>query len=141
MSTARPGDTVHVHYTGTLADGIEFDSSRGREPLAFTLGSGQVVPGFDAAVDGMTVGERKTVTIPVAQAYGASRPELRLTVPRDQLPAEMAIEVGMRLQVGRAGESFPVRVAEVHDAHVVLDANHPLAGQDLTFALELVKIG
>lgn len=140
MSTAQPGDTVHVHYTGTLDDGSEFDSSRGRDPLIFTLGSGQVVPGFDAAVTGMAVGEQKTVTLPAAQAYGDPRPELVLRVPRDQFPAGMEIDIGTRLQVGRGGQAFPVTVVEIDGDTVVLDANHRLAGEDLTFALELTKV-
>ena len=137
---AKAGDTVRVHYTGTLDDGTEFDSSAGREPLEFTLGAGQVVPGFDAAVTGMRIGERKTVTIPAAEAYGEPRQELLLTVPRAQVPPNMQPRVGQRLQVGRGEQAFPVVVHEVTDEHVILDGNHPLAGQDLTFALELVGI-
>ena len=137
---ANPGDTVRVHYTGTLDDGTEFDSSRGREPLQFTLGAGQVVPGFDAAVTGMRPGDTKTVTIPAAEAYGDPRRELLVTVPRAQVPPGVEPRVGQRLQVGRGDRAFPVVVHEVTDAHVVLDGNHPLAGQDLTFALELIDI-
>jgi peptidylprolyl isomerase len=137
---AKAGDTVRVHYTGTLDDGTEFDSSREREPLRFTLGAGQVVPGFDAAVAGMRVGEEKTVTIPAGEAYGDPRPELLVTVPRAQVPPGMDPRVGQRLQVGRGAEAFPVVVHEVTAEHVVLDGNHPLAGQDLTFALTLVGI-
>ncbi len=141
MSQAKSGDTVHVHYTGTLEDGTEFDSSRGREPLTFTLGSGQVVPGFDAAVMGMAVGEQKTVTIPSAQAYGGSRPDMVMRVPRSQMPPDLKPNVGDQLQVGGGGRTFVVVVRELTDSEIVLDANHPLAGKDLTFALELVKIG
>ena len=137
---AQPGDTVRVHYTGTLDDGTEFDSSAGRDPLEFTLGAGQVVPGFDAAVTGMRLGEKKTVTIPAAEAYGEPRQDLLLTVPRAQVPPNMSPRVGQRLQVGRGENAFPVVVHEVTDEHVILDGNHPLAGQDLTFALELVAI-
>ena len=137
---AKTGDTVQVHYTGTLDDGTEFDSSAGREPLSFTLGAGQVVPGFEAAVTGMALGEKKTVTIPAAEAYGEPRPELLMTVPRAQVPPTMQPRVGQRLQVGRGEQAFPVIVHEVTDEHVILDGNHPLAGQDLTFALELVGI-
>ena len=140
MAQARAGDTVRIHYTGTLADGSEFDSSRGRPPLAFTLGAGQVIPGFDAAVDGMTVGESRTVTIPADEAYGPHRPELLLRVPREQFPPHVHPEVGQQLQVGRDDQAFPVVVREVGDAEVVLDGNHPLAGETLTFALELVAI-
>lgn len=138
---ARRGDTVHVHYTGTLADGSVFDSSEGREPLTFEIGSGQVIPGFDAALDGMTVGEQKTVTIPADDAYGPRRDELMLGVPREQFPAHITPEVGQQLQMSQEGESFMVTIREVADDVVVLDANHPLAGEDLTFALSLVRIG
>jgi peptidylprolyl isomerase len=141
MSEAKAGDRVHVHYTGTLRDGTEFDSSRGREPLGFTLGSGQVVPGFDSAVTGMAVGERKTVTIPAAEAYGDARPELVQRVPRTQLPPGLEPSVGDRLQVGGGGQRFVVVVRDVTEQEIVLDANHELAGQDLVFDLELVRIG
>ncbi|GLC24520.1 FKBP-type peptidyl-prolyl cis-trans isomerase [Roseisolibacter agri] len=137
---AKPGDTVRIHYTGTLRDGSEFDSSRGREPLAFTIGAGDVIPGFDAAVTGMTVGEQKTVTIPAAEAYGAQRPELVVTVPRAQVPPQITPRVGQRLQLGRGDQALMVVVREVGDDTLTLDGNHPLAGEDLTFALELVEV-
>jgi len=140
MRHARPGDTVHVHYTGTLDDGTEFDSSRDREPMSFTLGEGRVIPGFDAAVAGMAVGESKTVTLAAGDAYGPRREEMTVTVPRTQVPPNVKLEVGQRLQIGRGDQALPVVVREVTDDHVVLDGNHPLAGQDLTFALELVQI-
>jgi peptidylprolyl isomerase len=140
MRQARSGDTVRVHYTGTLGDGTEFDSSRGRDPMSFTLGEGRVIPGFDAAVTGMAVGETKTVTLPAGEAYGAPRDEMLVTVPRAQVPPNVKLEVGQRLQIGRGDQALPVVVREVADDHVVLDGNHPLAGQDLTFALELVEI-
>lgn len=140
MSHAKPGDTVRLHYTGTLGDGSEFDSSRGREPLEFTLGAGQVIPGFDEAVSGMRVGERKTVTIPADQAYGVRQEELILAVPRAQVPPHIALEVGQQLQLSQEGHAFQVTVREVTAEQVVLDGNHPLAGEALTFALELVEI-
>ena len=140
MSHAKPGDTVLLHYAGTLDDGSEFDSSRGRDPLEFTLGAGQVIPGFDEAVAGMRVGERKTVTIPADQAYGARQDELILAVPRTQVPPHIALEVGQELQLSQEGHAFQVTVRELTDQEVVLDGNHPLAGQALTFALELVEI-
>ncbi len=140
MAQAKPGDTVRIHYTGTLADGSEFDSSREREPLAFTLGAGQVIPGFDAAVAGMQVGDSKTVTIPAAEAYGEPRLELVVRVPRAQVPPNVELRVGQRLQLGRGDQALLVVVQEVDDDEVVLDGNHPLAGEDLTFALELVAI-
>jgi peptidylprolyl isomerase len=140
MAEARAGDTVHVHYTGTLRDGTEFDSSRGRAPLEFTLGAGQVVPGFEAAVLGMQHGESKTVTIAAEDAYGQPHDELLLRVPREQVPPHITLEVGQQLQLGTGNEAMVVEVRELHDDHVVLDGNHPLAGEDLTFALELVRI-
>jgi peptidylprolyl isomerase len=140
MSQAKPGDTVRIHYTGTLHDGSEFDSSRDRDPLAFTVGAGEVIPGFDAAVTGMSVGESKTVTIPAAEAYGEPRPELVVHVPRAQIPPQITPREGQRLQLGRGDQAMMVVVLEVSDEEVVLDGNHPLAGQDLTFALELVEV-
>ena len=137
---AHAGDTVHVHYTGTLANGREFDSSRGGEPIAFTLGAGQVVPGFESAIMGMQRGESKTVTIPADEAYGAARPELMLRVPRTQVPPQIELEVGQQLQLGRGDDALVVVVRELGDDEVVLDGNHPLAGEDLTFDLELVRI-
>lgn len=137
---AKRGDTVRVHYTGTLKDGTQFDSSRGREPLEFTIGGGRVIAGFDAAVTGMEVGESRTVTIPSAEAYGDRHEAMLLRVPRGQVPTTVEPRVGQQLQVGRGGDSVPVTVREVTPEHVVLDANHPLAGEDLTFALELVSV-
>lgn len=142
MTQAKAGDTVHFHYTGTLKDGSVFDSSEGREPLSFTLGSGQIIPGLDAAIGGMTVGEAKTVTIAADQAYGPHDPHARQSVPRDQIPPHIPLEPGTMLQMQAPdGQAIPVTVAEADDAVVVLDANHPLAGQDLTFAVEIVAIG
>jgi len=142
MTQAKAGDTVHFHYTGTLKDGSVFDSSEGREPLSFTLGSGQIIPGLDAAIGGMTVGEAKTVTIAADQAYGPHDPQARQSVPRDQIPPHIPLEPGTMLQMQAPdGQAIPVTVAEADDAVVVLDANHPLAGQDLTFAVEIVAIG
>lgn len=135
----QSGDSVRVHYTGTLADGSEFDSSRGRDPLAFTAGAGQVVPGFDAAVLGMETGETKTVTIPAAQAYGEPDPEQQLVVPKAEVPD--GVTVGDQLQLGMPnGGAVVVRVAEIEGEEVTLDANHELAGQDLTFEITLVEI-
>ena len=142
MAQVKQGDTVKVHYTGTLADGSVFDSSAGREPLQFTVGGGQVIPGFDAAVNGMSVGDKKTVTIPCQQAYGEMQNELVMTVPLEQVPPDLQLEVGMLLEVGGPqGELLRVRVIELTENSVILDANPPLAGKDLTFALELVAIG
>lgn len=142
MTAAKSGDTVRIHYTGTLDDGSVFDSSEGRDPLEFTLGSGQVIKGFDDGVTGMAVGEKKTVNIPCADAYGPVREEMRQDVPREQIPAEIPLEVGMTLQMQSPdGHVLPVKVTAFDDASVTLDANHDLAGKDLTFALELVSIG
>lgn len=132
----QSGDTVHVHYTGTLSDGSVFDSSEGREPLAFTVGAGDVIAGFDRAVTGMEVGQTRTVTIPAADAYGEPDPEQTLVVPRSEMP-EGAVEVGDTFVLGMEGGEVPVTVAEVTDESVTLDANHPLAGEDLTFAITL----
>jgi len=142
MTQAKPGDTVHFHYTGTLADGSVFDSSQGREPLSFTLGSGQIIPGLDAAIAGMAVGEAKTVTIPADQAYGAHNPANVQSIPRDQIPPNIPTEPGTQLQMQTPdGQAIPVRVAAADAQTVTLDANHPLAGQDLTFAVEIVALG
>jgi len=135
------GDAVKVHYTGTLGDGTVFDSSQGRDPLDFTVGSGQVIPGFDKAVTGMNVGDSKTFTIPCVDAYGEHDPRMVQEVPRTEMPADMEIAVGMHLSArGPDGREIALVVNEVSDETVKLDANHPLAGQDLTFAIELVSI-
>ncbi|MEA3546880.1 MAG: peptidylprolyl isomerase [Thermodesulfobacteriota bacterium] len=141
MAAATKGDSVKIHYTGTLADGTVFDSSAGREPLGFTLGSGQVIPGFDDAVLGMSHGESKKVTIPADRAYGERQKELVMPVPRNQVPPEINPEVGQKLQIqGPNGQPMMVEVVEVNDDHIMLDANPPLAGKDLTFEIELVEI-
>ncbi len=142
MQQVQKGDTVNVHYHGRLNDGTTFDSSEGREPLKFTAGSGQVIKGFDDAVMDMKPGDKKTVNIPVHEAYGERRDDMMMEYPKSDFPAEMAPEVGMELQMGDdAGNVFPVVIVEVGDEVVVLDANHPLAGKDLTFEIELVSIG
>lgn len=141
MAEAKNGDNVKVHYTGRLADETVFDSSDGREPLAFTVGAGQVIPGFDDAVVGMQTGETKTVVIPMDDAYGPRQDELVLEVDRKQLPADIAPEVGDQYQLRQPdGQAVLVTVADVTPTHVTLDANHPLAGQDLTFDIHLVEI-
>ena len=141
MSQAKRGDTVRIHYTGTLEDGSVFDSSDGREPLQFTIGAGQIIPGLEAAIEGMAAGDEKTVTIPAAEAYGDYQPQARQGVPREQIPEHIPLEIGGRLQVQTPdGQAMPVTVTEVSDEVVVLDANHPLAGKDLTFAVEVVDV-
>ena len=141
MTAAKQGDTVLIHYTGTLDDGSVFDSSNGRDPLEFEIGSGQIIPGLDSEIPGMSVGEKKTVVVAPEQAYGPVNPDAKQSVPRADIPAEIPLEVGLPLQVQTPqGQALQVTVVEVHDETVVLDANHPLAGKSLTFAIELVSI-
>jgi peptidylprolyl isomerase len=141
MTQARHGDTVHVHYRGTLDDGTEFDSSEGGDPIIFTLGAGQVIPGFEEAITGMTAGDKKTQRIEAQNAYGDRRDELVFTVGREQMPDGAEVEVGDMLRVGFPdGSNAAVQVAAIDGETVTLDANHPLAGKDLTFDLELVTI-
>lgn len=141
MTQAKMGDTVQVHYTGTLTDGTVFDSSAGSDPLEFTVGGGQVIPGFEQAVIGLEVGESKQTKIPADQAYGPHRNELVFTVERAQLPDGFAPTVGDQYQMTQPnGQAILVSVKEVSDAGVTLDANHPLAGMDLTFDIELVAV-
>ncbi len=141
MEEAKQGDNVKVHYKGTLADGAVFDESTERGPLEFTLGEQKVIPGFEEAVLGMKEGESKTETISSEKAYGPRREEMMLRVTRSQLPEGMEPEVGQPLQVTtNEGQPVPVRIAEVDEENVLLDANHPLAGQDLTFEMKLVEI-
>jgi len=138
---AKDGDTVRVHYTGTLDDGTTFDSSVEREPLEFTLGQDQVIPGFEEAVRGLEVGQSKTVTIPAAEAYGPYSEQLVMEIGRDQLPEGLDPEVGQQLQAqGADGRTTVVVITEVSETTVTVDANHPLAGKDLTFEIELVEI-
>lgn len=142
MSAASSGDTVHIHYTGRLEDGTVFDSSQGREPLVFVLGAGQVIPGFDEAVTGMSVGDAKTVTIPADLAYGHKRDEMILDFPLAELPRGVDPQVGQHLQMSTPeGQAFQVEVVARDDVSLTLDANHPLAGKDLTFDIELVATG
>ena len=141
MTQAKSGDTVRIHYMGTLEDGTQFDSSDGRDPLEFALGGGQVLPGFDSAVDGMAVGENKSVTIQPDQAYGDRHEQLVQEVPKSALPEDMEPAVGMQLQSQSPdGQVMNLVVTDVADETITVDANHPLAGQALTFAIELVEI-
>lgn len=141
MAQAKAGDIVKVHYTGTLTNGQIFDSSKTREPLEFTLGSGMVIPGFDAAVTGLSPGESVTQTIPSGEAYGPYQEEMVATIERENIPADFELEVGQRLQMQVPnGEAMAVTVTDVQGDTITLDGNHPLAGQDLTFELELVAI-
>src|SRR3954463_7954255 len=141
MQQAQNGDKVRVHYHGKLRTGETFDSSNGREPLEFTVGSGQVIRGFDDGVKGMQVGDKKTVEIGVNDAYGEKENERIIEFPKTQFPQDLTPEVGMQLMMSDGqGQQLPVTITEVRDESVVLDANHPLAGQDLIFDIELVEI-
>ena len=134
------GSTVKVHYTGTLDDGTVFDTSVEREPLEFTLGEGKVIPGFEAAVKDMDVGQSKTVTIPAEEAYGKHRSDLLVPIEREHLPEGLEPEVGQRLQMQQAsGKMSIVTITDVAEKTITIDANHPMAGKDLTFKLELVE--
>ncbi len=138
---AKVGDTIRVHYTGTLDNGTVFDSSVGREPLQFTIGLGQMIPGFDKGVVGLNLSESKTITIPADQAYGPYRADLVQVVARDQLPPDSELEVGQVLQASQPnGQIILVTVTNVTDSNVTLDANHRLAGKNLTFEIQLVEI-
>jgi len=141
MQQVKSGDKVKVNYTGKLRNGETFDSSEGREPLEFTVGGGQVIKGFDQGVMGMQVGDKRTVEIEVVNAYGEKNQDMVIEFPKTQFPADMKPEAGMQLMMNNGeGQSFPVLVKEVKEETVLLDANHPLAGEDLVFDIELVEI-
>lgn len=141
MTTAKNNNTVQVHYTGKLDDGTVFDTSRGREPLQFTVGVGQVIAGFDDAVMGMRVGETKTVRIPPDEAYGPRKKEAVLQIERSQFPDDFMPNVGdVVVLKNNLGEETKAMIIEVSDEYIVIDANHPLAGFALNFDLELVAI-
>ena len=141
MQQVKNGDKVKVHYHGKLTNGETFDSSEGRAPLEFEVGSGMVIKGFDDGVTGMAVGEKKTINIPVDKAYGPRNPEMLIEMPKDRFPKDMEIELGMPLSMSDGnGQDYQVVVMEVKEDAVMLDANHPLAGEDLVFDLELVEI-
>lgn len=141
MSKVKPNDTIKVHYTGKLSDGRVFDSSVEREPLEFTLGQGQLIPGFENGVIDMGIKEKKTVNIPFAEAYGERREDMVHEVPKNQLPPEIKPEVGMALMSQTPdGQEMRLTIADVKDESVIVDANHPLAGEDLTFEIELLEI-
>ena len=141
MAQVKSGDIVRVHYHGKLTNGTTFDSSEGRDPLEFTVGSGQVIKGFDDAMLNMNIGEKKTVNIPVENAYGQRNDDMMMEYPLSEFPADMKPEVGMELHMSDTmGNVFPVVIAEVREDNVLLDANHPLAGEDLVFEIELVSI-
>lgn len=141
MQSVKNGDTVKVHYHGRLTNGTTFDSSEGRPPLEFQVGAGMVIKGFDNGVVDMKVGEKKTLNIPVDQAYGPKNEELIMDFPKGNIPADLNPEVGMELQMSNPeGQVFPVKVAAIGSEFITLDANHPLAGEELVFDIELVEI-
>ena len=141
MDKAKKGDSVKVHYKGTLTSGEQFDSSEGRAPLEFVVGAGQMIAGFDKAIPGMAVGEKKTINIAPADAYGEKNDDAIIEFPKANIPPDMKLEPGMQLQLrNEAGHPVPVTVTEVKDDVVILDANHHLAGKELIFDIELVEI-
>ncbi|WP_143306996.1 FKBP-type peptidyl-prolyl cis-trans isomerase [Chitinophaga vietnamensis] len=141
MQAVKNGDTIRVHYHGRLTNGTTFDSSEGRAPLEFKVGAGMVIRGFDNGVLEMQVGDKKTIHIPVDQAYGPKSPEYIMDFPKENIPADLNPEVGMELQMSNPqGHVMPVKVIAVNADSITLDANHPLAGEDLVFDLELVEI-
>lgn len=140
MTQAKTGDTVKVHYTGKLEDGTPFDSSLDKDPLEFTLGEGRIIPGFEQAVLGMNPGDSKTVDIPADNAYGPYRDDWVMVVEREQIPAEIEPQVGQQLQVRQGEQEYVVQITDISDGEVTLDRNHPLAGEDLTFDIELMEI-
>ena len=141
MTNAKKGDTVKVHYTGSFSDGTVFDTSDGKEPLEFTIGSGDVIPGFDNAVVGMATGDNKEIQVPMTDAYGPRHDDLVLTIEREHLPMESDPVEGMMLQAHlKDGQTVMVQVTDVTDDSITLDANHPLAGRDLTFQITLMEI-
>jgi len=141
MIQAKQGDTVQIHYMGKLQDGTVFDTSRERHPLQFTIGNGQVIAGFEQAVIGMAIGESKTAKIPMEQAYGPRRDDMVVTMERSQLPPDMNPKVGQRLELTQTNDqTMLVTVTNVTETALTLDANHPLAGKELTFDLQLIAI-
>ncbi len=141
MAQAKEGDTVRIHYTGRLKDGKVFDSSVDREPLEFTIGEGKIIPGVEQGVIGMAPGESKTVNVLPDQAYGPHRPELVATIEKNEFPENVILQEGKILQFSQpTGQIFRARIVKVTDVDVTLDANHPLAGEDLIFEIELVEI-
>lgn len=141
MQKVKSGDKVKVHYHGRLTDGQTFDKSEGREPLEFEVGSGMVIKGFDDGVTGMSVGDKKTINIPFNEAYGPKNPDMIIDMPKDRFPKDIELEIGMPLAMSDGqGQQFEVIVTQLKEESVMLDANHPLAGQDLIFDLELIEI-
>lgn len=141
MTQAKKGDSVVVHYTGKLADGTVFDSSRDRQPIQFKVGEGQVIPGVENAIVGMNVGDSKTTKIPSEEAYGPRRDDMVVTLDRSQLPADLDPKVGQRLELTQENDqTVLVTITDLSEKNITLDGNHPLAGKELTFELELVQV-
>jgi peptidylprolyl isomerase len=141
MQQAKDGDKVKVHYHGRLRNGETFDSSQGRDPLEFTVGAGQMIKGFDEGVKGMQPGDKKTVEIGADEAYGQKEEANLIEFPKDQFPPDMTPEPGHQLMLSNdQGQQFPVVIVEVKETSVILDANHPLAGQDLIFDIEMMEV-
>jgi len=141
MAQVKAGDLVKVHYTGKLTNGEQFDSSVGREPLEFTVGAGQMIKGFDDAMPGMTIGQKKTINIPAVDAYGEKNDDAIIEFPKENVPADMKLEPGMQLTLSnQQGQPVPVVVGDVKEDVIILDANHFLAGKELVFDIELVEI-
>lgn len=142
MAKAKEGDLVKVHYTGKLSDGEIFDTSENREPLAFTIGKGEVIPGFETGVTGLEIGESKTVVIPTEQAYGPRRDEMIYKVGKDKFPPDVELKIGDAFKIGEEqGAPLIVSITDIAETEVTLDGNHPLAGKELTFDIKLVEIG
>lgn len=141
MTQAKQGDTVKIHYTGKLTNNTVFDSSRERAPFEFIIGSGQVIAGFEEGTLGMKIGEKKTIKIPCAKAYGPKNPDLIAIVARGHLPKDLEPKIGQRLGIhNENGQKIPVIITEITEKEVTVDGNHPLSGEDLIFELELVEI-
>jgi len=141
MTQAKTGDTVKVHYTGTFDDGIQFDTSIGQEPFIVKIGAGETIPGFDKGLEGMAIGDKKTINIPAAEAYGEHNPELIHEVPRADIPEEIDLKVGLELQAqGPDGNSCVLSIKEINEETITVDANHPMVGKNLNFELELIDI-
>lgn len=141
MSQAKKGDTIKVHYTGRLDDGTIFDSSKDREPLEVTMGTGSVIPGFENGLEGMAVGDTKTINIPTEEAYGVARDEMISEVEKSEFPSDITPEVGLELQLTQPDDSIiNVTVSKIEGDKITIDANHPLAGKELIFELEMTEI-
>ncbi|MDI9337707.1 MAG: peptidylprolyl isomerase [Alphaproteobacteria bacterium] len=141
MSIVKKGDNVKVHYTGKLENGHVFDSSQGRQPLGFKVGAGQMIAGFDKGVEGMKVGEHKTIQIPFNEGYGAKKEHMIFKFPKDKFPKDNNPEIGKELNMmDEEGRNFTVKIIAIHDDHITLDANHFLAGENLIFDIEMIEI-